>query len=137
MTMSYQRADDTLNDALRGEATPHLWLHTGSPGAAGTENVAQYDLANIARKAVTFGDVPANHATNMERFVETTATVEWSGTEIDPGEEITHFSIWSAESGGQPEFISTIHDGPKTTGSDGVTVAVGGIEVAISVFVKP
>jgi len=135
--MTYQRADDTLNDALRSPATPHLWLHLGSPGAAGTANVAQYDTADIARKAITFGDAPANHGTNTERFVKNTATVEWTGAQIDAAQDITHFSIWSASTAGQPEFTGAITDGPKTTGSDGVVVAIDGIEVAITVFVKP
>jgi len=137
MTMSYQRADDTLESALQAPATPYLWLHIGDPGAAGTSNVAQISAADIDRKAITFGDSPANHAVNTERFVKNTATVEWSGAEIDSAQALTHFSIWGAATADQPEFIGTITDAPKTTGSDGVTVNVGGIEVAIEVYVKP
>jgi hypothetical protein len=138
MTMTYQRADDTLNAALRGAATPHLWLHVGAPGAAGTANVAQVGAANIARKALTFGDAPANHAVNDERFVLNTAAVEWSGAEIDDSQEITHFSIWDDDDDGatQPEFTAAVTT-PKTTGSDGVRVAIGDLEVAIEVYVKP
>ena len=33
MSMTHQRADTTLNAALRGGATPHIWLHIGNPGA--------------------------------------------------------------------------------------------------------
>jgi hypothetical protein len=139
MTMTYQRADDTLNAALRGAATPHLWLHTGDPGAAGTANVAQTDVpADIERKALVFGDAPANHAVNDERYVLNTAAVEWSGAEIDTGQEITHFSIWDDDDDGatQPEFTAAVTT-PKTTGSDGVRVAIGDLEVAIEVHVKP
>lgn len=136
MSMSYQRADDCLNDALRGVATPHLLLHTGSPGAAGTANIAQVNESNIVRKPVTFGDAPANHPSNTERRVLSTSEVEWTGAQIDAGQNITHFSIWSASSDGQPEFVSTVATA-KITGSDGVKVPAGDIEVAISVFAKP
>jgi hypothetical protein len=135
MSMTHQRADVTLTDALKGGATPHVWLHTGSPGADGTANVAQISAANIVRKAVTFGTI-GNHATNVERTVLSSTLVEWSGAEIDASQNITHFSIWSASTAGTPEFISTVFEA-KTTGSDGVSIAIGDIEVAISVFVKP
>ncbi len=139
MTMSYQRANDTLNAALRGGATPHLWLHTGDPGAAGTAAVAQQvGPANIERKELTFADAPANHAVEDERFVLNTAAVEWAGAEITTGQNITHFSIWDDDDGGatQPEFIAAITT-PKVTGSDGVRVAIGDLEVALEVHVKP
>ena len=136
MTMSYQRADDTLNDALRAPATPFLWLHTGSPGEAGTANVVQLVAADIVRKALVFGDVPANHAVNDERFVLNTAVAEWIGTEITPAQTITHVSIWSAETLGQPEFITAISPS-KVVGSDGARIGIGDLEAAIDVFVKP
>jgi len=140
MTMSYQRADATLNDALRGVATPHLWLHTGDPGAAGNANVAQIDPGggdeDIERKALAFASAPANHAVNDERFVLNTGAVEWTGTEINAGENITHFSIWSADTDGTPEFVSSVAV-PKTTGSDGVRIGIGDLEVAIEVHIKP
>lgn len=138
MAMAYQRADDVLTDVLGALASPHLLLHVGNPGATGLSNVAQYSLADIERKAIVFGDAPANHATNTERFVKNTAVVEWLGTEIDDSQEITHFSIWDDDDGHytQPEFIAAVTT-PKTTGSDGVRIAIGDLEVAITVFVKP
>lgn len=136
MSMTHQRADTTLTAALKGGATPHIWLHTGSPGADGTANVAQTSVpANIVRKSVTFGTI-GNHVTNTERTVLSSTLVEWSGAEIAASQNITHFSIWSAVTGGTPEFISTVYEA-KTTGSDGVSISIGDIEVAISVFVKP
>ena len=139
MTMSYQRADAVLNAVLRGAATPHLLLHVGDPGEDGTDNVAQTDVpADIERKALTFGDAPDNHAVNDERFVLNTAAVEWSGAEIDTGQSITHFSIWDDDDVGatQPEFIAAVTT-PKTTGSDGVRVAISDLDVALEVYVKP
>lgn len=135
MTMTYQRADATLTDALKGTATPHVWLHTDDPGAAGTANVAQLSTADIVRKAVTFGDI-SNHAENDERTVLNSTAVEWTGEEIDAGENITHFSIWDGSTEGQPEFTSTVVEA-KQTGSDGVVINIGDLEVAISVHAKP
>lgn len=137
MTMSYQLADSTLNANYRSPATPYLQLHVGNPGTAGTANIAQTDVpANVVRKAITFGDAPGNHATNDERRILNTAGVEWSGAEIDDSQEITHYSIWSAETNEDLLDLGTIPT-PKTTGSDGVTIGIGDIEIAISVFVKP
>lgn len=137
MSMTYQNADDCLTGKLRGEATPHLLLHTGNPGAEGTANIAQKPSSGgaIVRKSVTFA-APTSHPSNTERRVLSSGAVSWSGTEIDAGQQITHFSIWSASTAGQPEFISTVSQS-KTTGSDGVTIASGDIEVAIGVFAKP
>ncbi len=139
MTMSYQRADAVLTAVLRGGATPHLWLHIGDPGEDGTDAVAQQaGPANIERKALTFADAPANHAVNDERFVLNTAAVEWAGAEISASQNITHFSIWDDDDAGatQPEFIAAIGT-PKVTGSDGVRIAIGELEAAIEVYVKP
>jgi Fe-S cluster assembly scaffold protein SufB len=136
MSMTHQRADTTLTAALKGAATPHIWLHTGSPGADGTANVAQTSApANIVRKAIAFGAI-GNHATNTERRVLSDGAVEWTGAQIASGQTITHFSIWSADTAGNVEFISTVA-ADKTTGSDGVTIATTDVEVAIGVFVKP
>jgi hypothetical protein len=139
MSMSYQNADDKLQADLADPATPFVLLHIGSPGENGTANVAQVtdgDPADIGAKAVVFGDAPANHATNTERFVKNTAAVTWSGEEIDASQEITCMSIWSAASAGDLLYVAAVGT-PKTTGSDGVTIPVGDLEVAIGVFVKP
>lgn len=136
MAMSYKNADDCLKDKLNNPATPFLQLHTGSPGADGTGSIAQKPSSGaIARKSVSFG-TPENHPDNIERRVLSSSAVTWNGTEIASGQQITHFSIWSAATDGQPEFISTVSQA-KTTGSDGVSIAAGDIEVAIGVFAKP
>lgn len=136
MPMAHPRADTTLNTALRGGATPHVWLHTGNPGAAGTSNVAQQSgPANIVRKAVAF-NAPENHPTNVERRCLNSAIVSWSGAEITAGQTITHFSIWTAAAAGTLDFVAAVAVS-KMVGSDGVSLAVGDIEVAITVFVRP
>lgn len=140
MSMSAARADDSLEAALDiGGTGVYVQLHTGSPGTAGTANVAQYDDGGgndpAVRKLVEFAAVE-NHPSNTERRSLSSSAVSWSGSEINSGQEITHFSIWSAETNGQVEFIAAV-DTPKTTGSDGVTIAIGDLEAAITVFAKP
>jgi hypothetical protein len=139
MSMSWKRANDTLTAALGGGATPHILLHTGDPGPNAASNVAQYDSSPIARKAIAFGDGPEAHPSNTEQRALNTAgaepAVEWTGSQIDAAQEITHFSIWSASTAGQVEFIAAVAT-PKTTGSDGVRIGIGDIEVAIGVFAK-
>jgi len=134
MAMSYQRADQLLEDRLIN-ATPHLWLHTGEPGENGTANVAQVGTSDIDRKAVIFGN-PQNHESNIERICLNTNEIEWSGAEIDDSQEITHFSIWSADTAGQLEFLEAIIE-TKTIGADGMKIQPESLEVAISVYIKP
>jgi hypothetical protein len=139
MSMSYQNADAKLVADLAAPATPFVLLHTGSPGEDGTDNVAQITdgtPADIDAQAAAFGDAPANHAVNTERTVKNTAAIEWTGAEIDASQTITHVSIWSAATAGTLLYATAVTT-PKTTGSDGVTIGIGDLEVAIGVFVKP
>ena len=135
MSMSQYRADLTLNEALTGTATPHMLLHTGDPGADGTANIALADGTSMERKSVSFGD-PANETTNgtPERKCENDVAVEFSGEEIDSGQTITHFSIWDGDDASTPdvEFVDEVIEA-KETGSDGVTIGIGDLEVAIEV----
>jgi len=135
MGMSHQRADATLNLALRNGATPHLWLHTGNPGAAGTANVALLSAGNIVRKPITF-NAPENHPANVERRALSSVNVTWGGSEINASQTITHMSVWSAASGGVLEGVSEVLIA-KVVGSDGVVISAGEVEYAVGVFVKP
>jgi len=134
--MSAAKADVILNADLQN-GTPYVMLHVGDPSYNGTANEAQKPSAagDIARKAATFG-AAANHAENTERTAVTTADIEWSGAEIDASQEITHFSVWDAETAGNLLHVAAVTT-PKTTGSDGVTIATGDLEVAITVYAKP
>lgn len=135
MAMSYANAIAKL-DADLNTGTGYLMLHVGNPGYDGTANEAQKPAAagDIDRKAISVG-AAANHPTNTEVRVLSDAAIEWSGSEIASGQEISYGSIWSAVSGGNLLYVFSITT-PKTTGSDGVTVASGDLEVAISVFAK-
>ena len=131
MSMGYVRANAVLDaDCLNG--TPHLMLHTGDPGNAGTANNALLGTADIVRKPVTMSTATAS-TTATEQHSLNTASVTWAGTEISSGQSLTHFSIWDATSTGNVKYIATITTS-KTTGSDGVTVGTSDLEVAISVY---
>jgi hypothetical protein len=133
---SHAEADSYFNTKLRGGATPHILLHTGDPGADGTQNVAQKPGGGaISRKAVTFG-APENHPTESRRRVVSSGAVSYSGSEIAVGTNVTHFSIWTASTGGTVQHIAAL-DTAKTTGSDGATIAAGDITVELVVFAKP
>ena len=131
MAMSFEQANIELDEYLR-DGTPHLMLHTGDPANDGDDNNAVVGTADIARKPVTMGTAVAS-TTATEQISKNTAAVEWAGTEIDSGQSITHFSIWDATTAGNVLYIATITTS-KTTGSDGVSVAIGDLEVAISVY---
>ncbi len=135
MSMSSYRADESFNASIKGSTTPHLMLHVGDPGADGTGSPAKLDEADIVRKPITFGAI-GNHATNNERRVLSSAGISWDGTEITAGQTITHFSIWSALTLGNVEFIEAVAT-PKMVGSEGAVIDIGVLEVAIQVFAKP
>ena len=136
MTMSAANADAKLNADLN-TGTGYLMLHVGNPGADGTANEAQKPSAagDIVRKALSMAAAGA-HATNDEASSISDAAVSWAGADIATGQEISYATIWDAESAGNLLHIFAITT-PKTTGSDGVTIDAGDLEVALDVFAKP
>lgn len=131
MAMSFEQANIEL-DAILKDGSPHLMLHTGDPANDGDENEAVIGTVDITRKPAIMGTAVAS-TTATEQISENTAQIAWAGTEIDSGQDITHFTVWDATTGGNVLFIATIQTS-KTTGSDGVTVSVGDLECAISVY---
>lgn len=131
MSMGYERANVVLDEDLQG-GTPHLMLHTGNPANDGTANAALLGTADIARQPATMGTAVAS-TTVTEQISKNTAAIEWAGTEIDSAQEITHFTVWDATTAGSVLYVATITTS-KTTGSDGVSVAISDLEVAIEVF---
>ena len=131
MAMSFEQANIEL-DSLCKDGTAHLMLHTGDPANDGDDNNAVIGTVDVARKPATMSTATAS-TTATEQHSLNTAAIEWAGTEIDSGQEITHFTIWDATTAGNVLFIATITTS-KTTGSDGVTVGTSDLEVAISVY---
>ena len=131
--MSAAAADAVLTANYGSGA--YVQLHIGNPGAAGTANIAAKGGGNAPRKQAAFGSV-GSHPSNTERRVLSSGAVSWAGTDIDAAQEITHISLWSAATGGDVFDIAALTT-PKTTGSDGVTIDAGDLEIAIGVFAKP
>jgi hypothetical protein len=95
------------NSALDAANTAHRWvqLHTGAPGPAGTANVA----ANATRKQATDTSAAGGAAT-------TTADLTWSSGEVTTNETYTHYTRWSASSGGSFGYSGTLTAGEATAG---------------------
>lgn len=135
MAMSAALADTTLGN-LTGA---YVVLHTGSPGADGEGNVAvaASDSAMTPKQA-SFA-AAANHGSNTERVRVSNAELAFDGTELKPGQTVTHVSIWDGPDGpgtDSPLFIAALAS-PKLVGADGAKFDSGEIEVAIEVFAKP
>lgn len=77
------------NSALDTIASTYSWLqlHTGSPGAAGTSNVA----GNTTRKQPSWASASGGSKS-------TNADVNW--TAVSTAETYTHFTLWTASSAG-------------------------------------
>ncbi|ODS54693.1 MAG: hypothetical protein ABS36_11040 [Acidobacteria bacterium SCN 69-37] len=135
MSLSAHAADASLA-ALTG---CYLVLHTGDPGANGTANVAvKANDDPMAPKAVSFAAV-SNHPSNTERRRLSDGAVSFDGTELKPGQTLTHFSFWDGAAGpgtDDPLHIAAL-SASKLTGSDGAAFAIGALEAALAVYAKP
>lgn len=107
---------NTALDALVA-AYPHVQLHIGAPGAAGTANPA----TETTRKQVTWAASSGGSAASA-------AQVQW--TNIAGSQDATHFTAWSAATGGTFGFSGTVTANPYTAG-DTVTVAAGALTVSL------
>lgn len=106
-------APATAQDMMEAYATGAAWagvsahfvqLHLGDPGAAGTANPA----AETERQSATFS-VTSGAAENS-------AAVEWTG--VTATETVTHFSVWTAATGGDFVGSGTVTGGDLTAGGD-------------------
>lgn len=116
-------AVSVANAALEGirSATPHVQLHIGEPGAAGTTNKA----TELTRKPVTFGAPVGGVMSN-------TAQVQW--TNIAGAQDATHFSIFDSlgDGTGVFKFSGTVAANAYLAG-DTYTAAIGAITLTIAV----
>jgi hypothetical protein len=122
-------ADATKNqmlDALVGRTTYtanaafYCKLHIGSPGAAGTSNVA----GETTRQAATFGSAAASGA------ISNTVAVTW--TNLSTAETISHVSFWTASSGGTFLGADDLPTTKTVAIGDSLTVAIGDLDLTIS-----
>lgn len=112
--LSAARANSVVDD-LSGD---WLKLHTGDPGANGTANAA----TETSRKQITLNSASGGSATNSN-------LLEW--TSIAGSEDPTHFSLWSASTGGTFEGSGTITSDPYTAG-DTFQLQAGDVTVQIT-----
>jgi hypothetical protein len=106
------------NVALDAVLAAYTWikLHTGAPGSAGTSNAA----TETTRKQATWR-AASNGASSQSN------ALEWTG--VAASEDYTHFSAWSASSGGTFGFSGTITADAVTSGNN-FTIAVDDLDVS-------
>lgn len=109
------------NTHLDNQGTTYPWikLHTGDPGAAGTSNAA----TETTRKQATWGSATGGTKT-------TTADLVW--TNVAGAEDYTHFSMWSASTGGTFGGSGTITANAVSAG-DTFTIPTGELDLSLSV----
>jgi hypothetical protein len=124
--MAPATANAVLNayyNATNITAPTAIWfqLHVGDPGAAGTANVA----TETTRK-----DVTAVFAAASGGAVTSDTLVSW--TNVAGSEDYTHWSLWTASSGGTFLWSGTMTANAVTAG-DTFNLAVGDIDISLTV----
>jgi hypothetical protein len=109
---------NAILDAIFSGGTPHIKLHVGDPGAAGTSNPA----TETTRKSITCSGASGGTETNDNALAWTTV----AGTE-----DYTHFSIWTHISAGSFKLSGTITAASVTAG-DNFTIPIGDLDFSIS-----
>jgi hypothetical protein len=122
--MSAAEAAAVLNAHVRGtsyggNASVFAKLHLGDPGAAGTANAA----TETTRQQVTFGSAATTGA------IANTAAVEW--TSVSTTETYTHYSLWTASTGGTFLGSGTITGGAVTSGNN-FSIPIGDFDLTQS-----
>lgn len=106
-------------DALAAEY-PWIKLHVGDPGAAGTANPA----TETDRVQASFGSAAAG-------VIATNTETRWNG--IAASEDYTHWSGWTASSGGSAGWSGTITADAVNTGNNFV-INSGGLTFSFNVM---
>jgi len=106
------------NTALDAVLAAHTWvkLHVGAPGAAGTANPA----TETTRKQATWQAAASGASQN-------TNAMSWSA--VAGSEDFTHFSVWTASTGGTCGLTGQITANPVVAG-DNFAIAVGDLDVS-------
>jgi hypothetical protein len=108
---------NTALDAMLA-AYPWIKLHIGAPGSAGTSNPA----TETTRKQASWTSAAAGAASN---------SVALAWTSVAASEDYTHYSGWSASSGGTFGHSGLITADAATSGND-FTIAIGDLDVAVT-----
>jgi hypothetical protein len=111
--------DALFNATNYSVATPFIKLHIGAPGAAGTGNPA----AETTRKAVSCSAAASGAITSD-------ADIVW--TNVAGSEDYTHWSIWTASSGGTFVCSGTMTANAVVT-ADTFTIPAGDLDASFPV----
>jgi hypothetical protein len=119
--MSVGFSTAAANTHLDNQGTTYPWvkLHTGDPGAAGTSNAA----TETTRKQATWASAASAAKT-------TSADLVWTG--VAGSEDYTHFSLWTASSGGSFGGSGTVTANAVTAG-DTFTIPAGELDLSLPV----
>lgn len=112
---------DALGNATNYTAPTAFWikLHTGEPGSAGTSNAA----TETTRKQASFGAAASGAISND-------ADLTW--TNVAASEDYTHWSAWTASSGGSFLCSGTV-TANAVTSTDTFTIPIGDLDMSLSV----
>jgi len=111
--------DALCNNTSYAVANVWIKLHTGDPGAAGASNAA----TETTRKEATFSAAASGAITND-------GALTW--TNVAGSEDFSHYSAWTASSGGTFLFSGTVTANAVTAG-DTFTIAVGDLDLSFSI----
>lgn len=110
------------NASQTGYSTPHLKLHTGDPGAAGTANAS----SETTRKAISFAA-----ASNGSKAASAPGGVVASWASWTAGtQNIQYVSLWTALTGGT--FLGSIQLASAKTVNDSDTLNITALTLSIS-----
>ncbi len=112
--------DALLRNVSYAVAAAWVKLHIGDPGAAGTSNAA----GETTRKQVTCGTSAASGT------ISNTAALDW--TNVSTSEYYTHFSLWTASTGGTFLASGTITGSAVGAGNEFV-IEIGGLTVPFAI----
>jgi hypothetical protein len=115
-------ANEFLDAVFNADAysVAEVWvkLHVGAPGSAGTSNAAtETTRKQLSCAAAAGGDIASD------------ATLTW--TNVAGTEDYTHFSLWTASSGGTFLGSGTITANAVTAG-DTFTIASGSFTISLA-----
>jgi hypothetical protein len=111
---------------ITAPTTPHIQLHTGAPGAAGTSNIA----GNSTRKPVTssFGNVASTSGATSS--IVSTVAVSWTGAEVTTSETYTKCTLWTLLSGGSFLMSGSVTASAITAG-DLFSISIGQLSASL------
>lgn len=115
------RADTQLSDFTGC----YVQAHVGDPGSAGASNTT---ASVAARKAVTFAAAETNSTTRRRR---NSAIIRWDGADVTGSASLTHWSVWTASTGGTLLFTGSFVSAITATAAVPVEIPVNGIEVNV------